>query len=66
MSGDVTILRGAGRAAPQASDTPAQEGPDRHGPEQAESTPDQAQPESTPDQSAAMGTDGATKEGEAR
>jgi Toastrack DUF4097 len=56
MSGDVTILRGTGRAAPQASDTPAQEGPDRHGPEQAESTPDQAQAESTPDQAQAEST----------
>ena len=56
MSGDVAILRCPGRAAPQASDTPAQDGPARHGPAQAESA----------DQSAAMETGGATKEGEAR
>jgi Putative adhesin len=44
MSGDVAILRCPGRAAPQASDTPAQEGPARHGPAQASDTPAQDGP----------------------
>lgn len=55
MSGDVAILCGTEPAAPDAGHAPAQDGPARHG-----------QAESAKDQSAAMGTGGATKEGEAR
>jgi len=53
MSGDVAILRGSERAAPEAGDTPEQDGPTRHGQAQAESAPDQAQAESAPDQARA-------------
>jgi Putative adhesin len=44
MSGDVAILRCPGRPAPQASDTPAQQGPARREPAQAGDTPAQDGP----------------------
>jgi Toastrack DUF4097 len=67
LSGDVAILRGTERAAPEAGDAPAQDAPAQDAPAQdapAQDAP--AQAESAKDQSAAMGTGGATKEGEAR
>jgi hypothetical protein len=58
MSGDVAILRGPDRAAPDAGDTSAQDKPGGHGPAQTDSAQDQAEAESAQDRAPAESAQG--------